>query len=70
MKFHIMDQSGHSTLEFSKDETTQAMEKFHALIGDKYTAATRKAGQTDYTVIKDGKQAQDETLFVPALQGG
>ena len=70
MKFYIMDRTGHSTLEFSKGETDAAMEKFKALIGDKFTAATRKAGQTDYTVIKDGKDTQDETLFVPALRGG
>ena len=69
----VMDRSGHSTIEFDKADTTQlseAMERFKAMTGSGHTAATRKAGEADYTVVKDFKDTQDETLFVPHLVGG
>ena len=70
MKFLIMDLSGHTTIEFTAEQKAEADAQFRALIGDGKTAATRKAGATDYTVIRDPGQVQDETLFIPRLQGG
>lgn len=74
MKFEVMDQSGHSTLEFDKSNDTQvkeAMEKFEQLVGkDKMLAATRKTGERDYTVAKTFDQVQDETMFRPQMKGG
>ena len=70
MKFYVMDYSGHSTVEFSKDETTEAMEKFNEIVATGSTAATRKAGDKDYTVTKSFDPTADETLFVPRMQGG
>ena len=70
----IMDHTGHSTVEFDATNTVSteaAMARFAELVGDrKYTAATRKAGEHDYTVIRRFDQAQDETLLKPPLQGG
>lgn len=70
MKFFIMDHSGHSTREFSAADKAEAEALFKALIEDGKTAATRKAGSTDYTVVRDPAKIQDETLFAPRLQGG
>ena len=70
MKFYVMDYSGHSTVEFSKDETTEAMAKFNEIVATGSTAATRKAGDKDYTVTKSFDPTADETLFVPRMQGG
>jgi len=70
MKFYVMDYSGHSTVEFSKDETTEAMAKFNEIVATGSTAATRKAGDQDYTVTRQFDPTADETLFVPRMQGG
>lgn len=73
-KLSIMDHSGHSTVDFDKADKPAldaAMAKFEELVGDqKFTAATRKAGETDYQVIRRFDQALDETLLMPAKQGG
>ena len=71
MKFYVMDRTGHSTVEFKPEETEAAMAKFMELVGEqKFTAATKKSGKSEYNVIKDPKDIEDETLFVPHLQGG
>ena len=72
-KHLIMDPTGHSTIEFDASNTVEldaAMERFTALIKSGHAAATRKAGETDYKVVKKFDQTQDETLFVPAMKGG
>lgn len=72
-KHMIMDHTGHSVVEYdlSNDaQVAEAMARFEALIKEGKTAATRKAGETDYSVIKRADQQQDETLFVPHMQGG
>jgi hypothetical protein len=69
----VMDHTGHSVIEFDKNNTvelSEAMARFTALTGNGHTAATRKAGDPDYTVTKTFDPTADETLFVPALQGG
>jgi hypothetical protein len=72
MKFYVMDQTGHSTIEFDKSDEaiTEAMAKFTALISGGHIAATRKAGATDYSVTKIFDPTADETLFVPHMKGG
>ena len=70
MKFYVMDYSGHSTVEFKPSETTEAMAKFNEIVATGSTAATRKAGDKDYTVTKSFDPTADETLFVPRMQGG
>ena len=71
--FNITDHTGHTTLEFDRADATQvdaAMAKFKALLGEGHTAATRKAGATDYSVVKDPEKIGDETVFLRPLQGG
>ena len=74
--FHVMSLSGHDTLEYAKHvdenhpEVQAAMAKFQELVTTGYRAATRKAGEREYTVIKQFTQQQDETLFAPHMQGG
>jgi hypothetical protein len=73
MKFYVMDQTGHSTLEFdsaNKAEVESAMAKFKVLLGDGHVAAVRKAGAADYAVTRQFDLAADETLFVPQMKGG
>jgi hypothetical protein len=73
MKFQIMDQTGHSTIEFDKTnaaDLNMLVKKFNELKASGHTAATRKAGEQDYKLIKSAGDAQDETLFVPQLKGG
>ncbi len=69
MKFHVMDHTGHSTIEFDKSQTSEAMEKFYDLLNQGHAAAHRDEGQRDYHVSRRFKQA-DETLFVPHYVGG
>ena len=72
-KHHVMDFTGHSTIEFDKANTVDleaAMARFAELTGSGHTAAVRKDGATDYTVVKTFDPTADETLFVPAMQGG
>jgi hypothetical protein len=74
MKFHVMDSKGHSTLEFDKTDPAsvkEAMEKFEELVGEqKHTAAVRNAGEADYKLTRSFDPTADETVFVPAMQGG
>jgi hypothetical protein len=73
MKFFVMDFTGHSTIEFDKEKTADLdalVVKFNELKSLGNTAATRKAGEKDYTLIRDPKDVQDETLFVPQMRGG
>jgi hypothetical protein len=74
MKFFILDQTGHSTLTFDDANVVdleQALTEFNDLVKErKFTAATRRKGETEYTKVKTAQELQDETLFVPALQGG
>ena len=73
-KHHLMDSTGHSTVEFDKADPAavkEAMERFEKLVGEqKHTAANRKEGERDYTVTKTFDPTADETLFVPAMRGG
>lgn len=69
MKFSIMDQTGHSTIEFTEDQKNEAALKFSELIGQGFTPAQRNGGSGDYTVNREF-QAADETLFQPQLRGG
>ncbi len=74
MTKHIVpDHSGHSTIEFDRANTVElgeAMERFEALTKSGHAAATRKAGETDFTVVKKFEDTQDETLFARHMQGG
>ena len=72
-KHFVVDHTGHSTIEFDKSNTADldaSIARFNALKANGHVAATRKAGERDYTVIKSPDQEQDETLFVPQLRGG
>jgi hypothetical protein len=71
-KHHVMDSSGHSTIEFDKTNKADldaAMARFVALTGDGHVAAVRK-GEADYAIAKSFDPTADETLFVPHLVGG
>ena len=76
MKFYVMNRTGHTTIELSRSPTLTPTQKakadklFAKMLAAGMTAATRKAGTRDYTVIRDPNQVQDETLFVPRLKGG
>lgn len=70
MRFNVMDHTGHSVIEFKPEETDAAMAKFAELTGEGKTAASRKAGQSDYTVTKSFDPNADETVFITPKQGG
>ncbi len=78
MKFSIMDHSGHSVIDIDDAKANgdtilsvaDAMARFNALVGEGKTAATRKAGQSDFTVTRSFDPTADETLFIPRMQGG
>ena len=72
-KHYIMDHTGHSTVEFDAGNSVQleeALARFKMLTDKGHRAAVRKAGATDYTVVKSFDPTAEETLFVPAMQGG
>jgi hypothetical protein len=70
MKFNIMDQTGHTTLEFTAEQKAEAQATFDRLLAEGKIAGTRKAGETDYQKVKSFDQLADETTFTPARQGG
>ncbi len=73
-KHHLMDHSGHKTIEFDPAKTADldaAVARFNALREQGHTAATRNTGETEYQApVKDFKDTKDETLFIPQLIGG
>lgn len=72
MKFAIMDQTGHSTLEFDKADPAQlaaAQAKFDELMGQKYTAAERVA-PGESKLVRAFNPDAGEMVFVPQLVGG
>jgi hypothetical protein len=72
-KLFVMDHTGHSTIEFDKLNPKQlrdAQEVFEKMLNEGGLAATRKAGETDYTTTKNFNEVQDETLLRPQLMGG
>lgn len=70
MKFHILDHTGHTTVEFKPSETKEAMEKFAELIDEGKRAGSRKEGQEDYTLTKSFDPTADEHVFIRPMQGG
>jgi hypothetical protein len=72
-KHFIMNYFGHSTIDFDTADPAmlkEANDRFEALIKEGHIAATRKTGESDYTLIKTPGQQQDETLFRPQMVGG
>lgn len=69
----IMDQTGHSTLEFDKADPAQleaAQAKFMELVGErKFTAAERTASGT-IQKVKGFNPDAAETVLIPQLVGG
>jgi len=70
MKFSIMDATGHTTEQYAPAEVARAMERFQALVAEGRTAATRKEGSSEYSVVRTFDPTAEETLFVPRLKGG
>lgn len=71
-KLHIMDHSGHSTIDFDKANTisvAEAERRFKELTGAGFTAAVR-AGPGESKVVKAFDPNAEETLLIPPLQGG
>ena len=70
LKFHVMDHSGHSTIEFTSEQKAEAQAKFDELLAEKKIVGTRKTGEQDYKAVKAFSELQDEAVFTPARQGG
>ena len=71
-KHLIMDQTGHSTVEFDKTNTVdlkEAMERFDNLVKKGYTPAELKA-DGNHSVTRTFNPEAEQTLFVPQLKGG
>jgi hypothetical protein len=71
-KLQIMDQTGHSTLDFDpKDDASvkEAMEKFQELAGEGYQAAVR-TGDGGLKKVKAFDPTATETVMHPQLVGG
>jgi hypothetical protein len=70
MKFYIMDQTGHSTVEFKKGENDAALLKFVELtIAEKKIAAAR-TGEGQLRKISAFDPNVDEMVFFSAMKGG
>ena len=72
MKFHVMDLTGHSTIDFTKDEAgvAEAMEKFKMLVDDQKKIAAVKGKNGDVTKVKSFDPNAEETVFISPLVGG
>jgi hypothetical protein len=69
MKFHVLDYTGHSTMEFTESQKDEARLLFGELVERGFLPAHRGEGESDNTVSRRFSEA-DETLFVPHLRGG
>lgn len=72
LKFQIMDQTGHSTVEFDASNTVSladAEKRFAELTGLGFTAGVRQADGTSKKVTAFDPTAT-EIAFYPHLQGG
>ena len=71
-KHHIMDQTGHSTIEFDEKnlaDLAAAEARFKEMMEKGYTPAVRgEDGKA--TVTRSFDPTAQETLFVPQLVGG
>jgi hypothetical protein len=65
----IMDHTGHTTIDFSKADNSEAMQKFNELIGKGFTAA-EKIGDGKFNVVRKFSPDADEIIMIPRLQGG
>lgn len=73
MKFNIMDQTGHTTIEIDKSKSADiemAMAKFAELTGPKKMRAAVPAGDGSHTIVKSFDPDAEEYIFVPPLVGG
>jgi hypothetical protein len=72
----IMDPSGHSTIEFDADNTTdlaEAERRFNRLVAKGFIPAEAR-GIGEHHVPRENKRVfnphAEETIFVPSLRGG
>jgi hypothetical protein len=73
MKFAIMDQTGHSTLEFDKADPAQlaaAHAKFDELVAEKKFTAAERIAPGESRRVKSFDPDAGEMVFVPPLVGG
>jgi hypothetical protein len=73
MKFHVMDHSGHSTLEFDAamaDQVKAGEEKFNELTKGLGFTAYERTGPGEGKIVKAFDPNRQETLFRPRLVGG
>lgn len=71
-KLQIMDQTGHSTVDFDPakdDQVKTAMAKFAALVGQGYQAAVRTEGG-GLKKVKSFDPTATEIVMHPQLVGG
>lgn len=71
MKVHIMDATGHSTVEFTEEQKSEGYAMLERLLSEGgKVLATRKTGESDYRVVRDPSKVEDEALLIPQRQGG
>jgi hypothetical protein len=74
MRFAVLDQTGHSTLEYDldkSDEVAAAMAKFDELVNEKKYGAAKRDEKTGQLVkVKAFDPTADEIVMHPHLVGG
>ena len=70
MKFYVMDHTGHSTLEFSKSQVKEAMEKFNELVKGEKKVAAVKEGEGKSRLIRSFDPNAEEVVFHSPMAGG
>jgi hypothetical protein len=70
MKFYIMDQTGHSTVEFKDSETDVAMKKFMELTKTKKKIAAVRTGEGQLRKTSAFDPDADEMVFFSPMRGG
>jgi hypothetical protein len=72
----IMDSSGHTTIEFDKEDSTalaDAEHRFKRLVAKGFIPAESKGGGQHHisqNAHRDFDPRVEETIFIPALKGG
>jgi hypothetical protein len=70
MRFYIMDQTGHSTVEFKKDDVDTAMKKFMELTQTEKKIAAVRTGEGQMRKTSAFDPSADEMVFFSPMRGG
>lgn len=72
IKFHIMDHTGHTTVDFKKEGlgVEDAMTRFREILAGGHSAFKKDPSTGNRVQIRAFDPAAEDVLFIPQLKGG